>query len=72
MSRNDIASNTSDLVSRATYIMVMINDRYLILSKDGPVEILLKIWDDAGDEAVGKLCGRKSAMIRLVRPFWDT
>ena len=64
MARNDIASNTSGLVSRATYIMAIINDGYLILSKDGPVETLLKRWDDDGDEAVGKLSGRKSAMIK--------
>jgi hypothetical protein len=35
------------------------------------VETLLKRCDDAGDAAVGKLSGRKSAIIRLVKPFCD-
>jgi len=35
------------------------------------VETLLKRCDDAGDAAVGKLAGRKSAIIRLVKPFYD-
>ena len=49
--------------------MAVICDRYLILSWDGPVEALLKRWDSAGDEFVGKLSERKSAMVRLVKPF---
>ena len=50
--------------------MAMISDKYYLIHE--PVDALLKRWDDAGDEAVGKRSGRKSAMIRLVKPFWDT
>ena len=35
--------------------MAMIGDSYLILSYDGPIEALLKRWDNVGDEAVVKL-----------------
>ena len=63
VAKNDIVSRTSGLVSLATHIMVIINDRYLILSWDRPR------CDDAGDDAVGKFSGRKSAIIRLVKPF---
>ena len=62
--RNDIDRKISGLVTLATYIIAMISDKYFILSWDGPVETFLKRCDDAGHAVVGKLSGRKSAIIR--------